>query len=124
MEYTLKLDPKTRDIGFDEEDLLATVDGDDVAVQNVNVNLNTRKGEFLLEETHGTDYARLLGEGERDVMSDTAEEVIRDGVLQEPNVVLITDLQISLDRGRVLRSHVTGELASNSTFTLEASVDG
>lgn len=123
-DYTLKLDPVTRDLLFDANDIMETIEGDDASVQNVNVNLNTWKGEFLLDETHGTDYERILGKFRREVLPNETEEVLRDGVLQEPKVSIINSIDATLSDKRVLNASITGELASESDFDTEVSQNG
>lgn len=118
MDYTLKLDPQTRDIVFDEDGLLATIAGDDATVQNVNVNLNTWMGEFLLDETHGTDYERVLGEPNSFSRSE-GEEIVRDSVLQEPKVAIVSGVDVSIDEKRILHAEVAGELASGAEMSTE-----
>lgn len=123
-DYTLKLDPVTRDLLFDANGIMETIEGDDASVQNVNVNLNTWKGGFLLDETHGTDYARILSKFRREVLPNETEEVLRDGVLQEPKVSIINSIDATLSDQRVLNAYITGELASETDFDTEVSQNG
>lgn len=118
-EFTLKLDPATRDLSFDESGSMDLVEGDDVYAQNVNNTLNTWLGEFRLDETHGTDYARVLAQDNYSVADGEAEEVIRDGILQEPGISLINTIEVAIGPGRVLSASFSGEFISGETITLE-----
>lgn len=117
-EFTLKIDAKTRDLIFDEDGMLEIVEGDDVYVQNVDNTLNTRLGEFFLDETHGTDFDRILDNNFSDVW-DEAEEVVRDAILQEPQISLINTISVSVQANRALSVSFTGELASGETISME-----
>lgn len=116
--YTLKLDPQSRDLLFDENGVMETLEGDAATTQNVENTLLAWKGEFLLEQTHGTPYDRILGKGYYDVSHGEAEEVIRDGVLQEHRVAVITQMAISLS-DRVLSGRFSGALQDGTAFHLE-----
>ena len=122
MEYTLKLNPETRDVIFDDDGILETIEGDDVPVQNVNVNLNTWQGEFQLDETHGTAYKRVMGEPNSFSRSE-GEEIIRESVLQEPNVAIVNGVDVSIDEKRTMNTYVTGELASGAEMSTGVSKD-
>lgn len=117
-EYTLKLDPETHDLVFDESGVMVTVEGDEATAQNVAVTLGTWEGEFLLDRTHGTPYQRVLGQDNAQVMEGDAEAVIREGILQEPGVVIIKEISAEI-AGRTLLASFTGELAGGSEIVME-----
>lgn len=119
MEFTLKLHPDTRDLIFDAAGIMQTVEGDNAAAQNVDVVLSTWLGEFFLDETHGTDYGRILSQDHYDVLDGEAEEVVRDGILQEPQMSMITSVDVSIRDKRTLVVGFTGELASGTIITRE-----
>ena len=47
--YTLKIDPESRDITFDADGMMETVSGDDTTAQAVRLTLQTWLGEFALD---------------------------------------------------------------------------
>ena len=117
-EFTMKLDPDTRDLVFDNSGIMATVEDDDAYTQNVRLALDAWLGEFILDETHGTDYSRILAQDDS-VADSEAEEVIRDGILQEPQVSLVNTISAVMAPGRVLTIGFTGELQSGEAISLE-----
>ena len=119
MDYTLMIDPNTKDLVFDDGGLMATVDGDDAYTQNVRLTLDTWRGEFLLDETHGTDYARILMQDDPDLTTGEIEEIINDAILQEPQVSLVSTISATMEPGRILTISFAGELQSGSAISLE-----
>lgn len=122
-QYTLKLDPVTRDLVFDADGLLETIEGDEATAQNVDNTLRTWKGEFLLEESHGTDYDRILGKDSYDILSNgDADAVLREGILQETRVAVIRSLELAVT-DRVLTGTFHGELEDGSPIDMEVLKD-
>jgi len=125
MEYTLKLDPETRDILFDEDGLLETIEGDAVYAQNTLNTLLTWKGEFMLDETHGTDYDRVLAQDYSDIAGGQADDVYREAIFQEDHIAVINDLSVSFvaerseHDSRMLEVSFHGELTSGSPISME-----
>lgn len=113
-EFTLKLDPETRDICFDADGMLEIIDGAAVYAQNVRNNLNTWKGEFLLDETHGTDYDRILA---RD-FGDISDDVYRESIFQEPMMAVINSLTTQRN-SRDLEVSFKGELVGGKLLEME-----
>ena len=54
-QFTLRIDPTTRDITFDDAGIMQTVAGDEATAQNVRLTLDVWRGEFPFDPTHGTD---------------------------------------------------------------------
>lgn len=108
--FTLKLELEndTRDILFDEGGLLETIEGDAATAQNVTNTLNAWKKEFILDETHGTDYDRILSQDYYDVSGGEAEEVYREAIFQETRVSVLKTLEVDV-----------GSRASEASFTAE-----
>lgn len=119
IEFTLKLDPVTRDLMFDGNGIMLTVEGDEATAQNITNTLNTWLGEFMLDETHGTDYELILGDNYFDATDDEVKEIIRDAILQEPQVTLIKSINVERGESRTLTFGFDGELASGSSISLE-----
>lgn len=84
--YTLKIDPESRDITFDADGMMETVSGDDTTAQAVRLTLQTWLGEFALVPSHGTDYEAIMGKKPKDLTEDEIPEVIRAAIFQEPEV--------------------------------------
>ena len=114
--YTLKIDPETRDLCLDDAGMLELVDGDATSAQAVRLTMEAWKGEFPFDPTHGTDYTRIAGKKARELAEDEVPEVIRDAVLQETTVSVEYNLS-----GRSLEVSVTGTLTTGGVITTEVS---
>lgn len=115
---TLRIDPDTRDLIFDESGCFEEVNGSDAIVQNVRHALLTWKNEFFADTTHGTDYERIFGLSQNDVDEDDVKEVIREAIFQEPNVVQIESMVVSYDK-RSVSVTFSAELKDGDEITLE-----
>lgn len=120
--WTLKIDPDSRDIILDDAGVLETVSGDETTAQAVRLTLEVYKGEFPFDPTHGTEYKRIMGRKRRDLEDDEVPEVIRDAVFQEPQVAEVSSVEYELE-GRALGISVTGRLQSGRTITTEVSTE-
>ena len=120
--WTLKIDPDSRDIILDDAGVLETVSGDETTAQAVRLTLEVYKGEFPFDPTHGTEYKRRMGRKRRDLEDDEVPEVIRDAVFQEPQVAEVSSVEYELE-GRALGISVTGRLQSGRTITTEVSTE-
>lgn len=118
--YTLKIDPETRDLCLDDAGVLELVDGDTTSAQAVRLTLEAWKGEFPFDPTHGTDYTRIAGKKARELAEDEVPEVIRDAVLQETTVSEVDSVEYNLS-GRSLEVSVTGTLTTGGVITTEVS---
>ena len=56
----MKIDEESRDLVFDSEGKLETIEGDDTTVQAVRLTLEVYKEEFPLDVTHGSEYDRMM----------------------------------------------------------------
>lgn len=115
---TLKIDPETRDLVFDENGSLEMIYGDDTTVQNVRHTLLAWTGEFFADEEHGTDYEQIMGKNENDIESGDIEEVIRDAVFQEPDVSSVDSITSSYEK-RSVSVGVEMTLDDGETVNLE-----
>lgn len=120
--YTLKIDPDTRDLCFDDEGIMETVAGDATSAQNVRLTLCAWKEEFPLVPSHGTDYARIMGKKPCELEDDEIPEVIREAVFQEPTVAEVDGVDYSLD-GRALSVTFNGQLVNGDSITSEVSIE-
>ena len=120
--FTLKIDPTTRDIAFDEEGIMETVAGDDAIAQNVRLTLEVWRGEFPFDPTHGTDYERIMGKKPHELEEDEVAEVIRDAAFQEPEVEEIEKVDYTLE-GRSLGISFAGRLSNGNTITTEVNME-
>ena len=120
-DFTLRIDPQTRDIVFDEDGMLETISGDEATAQAVRQTLLVYKGEFPLVPSHGTDYEKIMGKKPNELEDDEVPEVIREGVFQEPEVTEVDGVEINI-AGRSMDISVSGRLASGNTITSEVSV--
>lgn len=120
--WTLKIDPDSRDIILDDAGVLETVSGDETTAQAVRLTLEVYKGEFPFDPTHGTEHKRIMGRKRRDLEEDEVPEVIRAAVFQEPQVAEVSSVEYELE-GRGLEISVTGRLQSGRTITTEVSAE-
>lgn len=118
--YTLKIDPRSRDLVLDDDGMMELVDGDNSSAQAVRLTLEAWKGEFPFDPTHGTEYDRIAGKKARELSEDEVPEVIRDAVLQETTVSEVDTVEYNLS-GRSLNVSVTGTLATGGVITTEVS---
>jgi len=118
--FTLKLELEndTRDIMFDEDGLLETIEGDAATAQNITNTLNAWKPEFILDETHGTEYDRILSHDYYDVSGGEAEEAYREAILQENRVSIIKNLEVPVG-DRAAEATFEAELASGTLIRKE-----
>lgn len=116
--YTLKIDPSTRDLVLDDAGMLELVDGDASSAQAVRLTLEAWKGEFPFDPTHGTEYDRIAGKKARELSEDEVPEVIRDAVLQETTVSQVDTVEYDLS-GRILGVSVTGTLITGGVIKTE-----
>ena len=92
---TLLIDPETRDLVLDEDGHFQKIFDRDTTVQNVRHALLTWKAEFFADETHGTDYERILGVNQNDVDEEEIKEIMREAIFQEPDVSRIDSMTVS-----------------------------
>jgi len=115
--YTLKIDPESRDITFDADGMMETVSGDDTTAQAVRLTLQTWLGEFALVPSHGTDYEAIMGKKPKDLTEDEIPEVIRAAIFQEVEEVNYTQT------GRALDISFVGRLANGNTISAEVTMN-
>ncbi len=115
------IDPDTRDLVFDGEGILATLEGDEASAQRVRMALGAWKGDFPLVPEHGADYGRILGQPADE---DAADEVVREAIFQEERVASLDTLDMSVDGGRGLMVSFSGCLDDGQRIDMEVSVDG
>lgn len=115
---TLLIDPDTRDLVFDENGHFSKIYDRDTTVQNVRHALLTWKAEFFADETHGTDYERILGVNQNELEEDEIKEVIREAIFQEPDVSRIDSMSVTLER-RSITVVFSATLVDGETIALE-----
>ena len=120
-DFTLRIDPQTRDIVFDEDGMLETISGDEATAQAVRQTLLVYKGEFPLVPSHGKKKKKIMGKKPNELEDDEVPEVIREGVFQEPEVTEVDGVEFNI-AGRSMDISVSGRLASGNTITSEVSV--
>lgn len=117
--YTLKIDPKTRDLVLDGEGMMETICGSETSAQNVRLTLQAWRGEFPFVPSHGTEYDRIMGKKPRELDEDEVPEVVRDAVFQEPAVEEVQEVTYNHLEGRGLEVAVVGRLADGETINAE-----
>ena len=109
----MKIDEESRDLVFDSEGKLETIEGDDTTVQAVRLTLEVYKEEFPLDVTHGTDYDRIMGQ--------PISRLPKDEIQEEPQVSQIDQLELS-ETERTLKVAFVGMLQSGKVIKTEAEV--
>ncbi len=115
---TLLIDPETRDLVLDENGSFKKIYGTDTVVQNVRHVLLTWKAEFFADETHGTDYERIMGRNQNDIDENEIKEIIREAIFQEPAVSWIETLDVSYSE-REITVQFTAALSNGEKIGLE-----
>lgn len=118
---TLLIDPETRDLVFDEAGSFKKIYDADTTVQNVRHALLTWKAEFFADETHGTDYERIMGVRQNDIDQSEIEEIIREAVFQEPDVSRVDALTVSYEK-RSISVEISAVLTSGEKIRLGVTV--
>lgn len=93
---TLRIDPETRDLVLDENGDMEQIYGDETTAQSVRLTLQTWKGEFFLDTTHGTEYDRILGKKPHELPQDEVGEVLREAIFQETDVAQVDDVSAEI----------------------------
>ena len=114
----LKLDPESRDLCFDADGIMDQLEDGEAIAQNIRNNLNTWKGEFELDTSHGTAWERIVGQHSSGI-EDEADDVLRASIFQEPHVREIESLT-PLVEGRKIGAEFYGTLYDGSTVRVEA----
>lgn len=114
----LKLDPENRDICFNADGIMEHLEDGEAIAQNIRNNLNTWKGEFELDPSHGTEWERIVGQPESGI-EDEADDVLRTSIFQEPYVREIESLTPIVE-GRKIGAEFYGTLYDGSTVRVEA----
>lgn len=115
---TLLIDPETRDLVFDEGGNFKKIFDADTTVQNVRHALLTWKAEFFADRVHGTDYERVMGVNQNDLEDGEVEEVIREAVFQEPDVLRIDEIKLSYEK-RSITAAISAVLTNDEKINLE-----
>lgn len=115
---TLLIDPETRDLVFDGDGSFKKLYGPDTTMQNVRHALLTWKAEFFADETHGTDYERIVGKNQNEIDDDEIEEIIREAVFQEPDVSRVDSVSVVYDN-RSITATISAVLADGNDVVLE-----
>lgn len=115
---TLLIDPETRDLVFDIEGNIVKIYDKDTTVQNVRHALVTWKAEFFADETHGTDYERIMEKNVNMVDVSEVKEVLREAIFQEPDVQWIDNLDIAFD-GRNVNASFVATLFNGEIIEME-----
>ena len=117
---TLRIDPETRDLVFDENGNFELIADTDALIQNVRPTLLTWKAEFFADESHGTDYEQIMGLSQNEVQAEDSpvKEVIREAVFQEPNVSRINSITTEFEN-RTITVTLSATLVSGEEIYLE-----
>lgn len=115
---TLRIDPETRDLVFDETGSFQKIYGTETIVQNVRHALVTWKQEFFADLEHGTDYERVVGTNQNEIDGEEIKEIIREAIFQEPDVSRVDELIVFYD-GRGVSAEFSATLVNDEQIRLE-----
>ena len=115
---TLLIDPETRDLVFDEGGHFKKIYDEDTVVQNVRHALVTWKAEFFADETHGTDYERIVGKNQNEVDMSEVKDVLREAIFQEPYVQRVDSLEVTYEN-RSITALFQGTMINGEKVRLE-----
>lgn len=115
---TLLIDPDTRDLVFDDTGSFKKIYETDTVVQNVRHTLIAWKAEFFADESHGTDYERIMGKNQNELDDGEIEEVIREAVFQETEVSRIEGITVEYEN-RLVTVTVHAVLNDEEMITVE-----
>lgn len=115
---TLQIDTETQDLVFDADGSFQKIYKEDTIVQNVRHALLAWKAEFFADETHGTDYERIIGKNQNELDDGEIEEVIREAVFQEPSVTRIDSVTYTYE-ARTITVYVSAVLENGNKISLE-----
>lgn len=88
---TLQIDAETHDLIFDSSGNLCMISDHETSAQCVRLTLECFLGEWFLDETHGTEYQKIIENTESE-----ADDILRRAVYQEPDVRSIDSIDISV----------------------------
>ena len=120
--YTLRIDPESRDITFDTDGMMETVAGDDTTAQAVRLTLQTWLGEFALVPSHGPNYEAIMGKKPKDLTEDEIPEVVRAAIFQEPEVEEVEEVTYT-QAGRSLDIFFVGRLSNGNIISSEVTMN-
>jgi len=117
--WTLYIDPDTRDLVLDDDGNIVTIAGHETTAQAVRLTLSVWKGEWPLDLDHGTDYERIMGKKPIELEEDEREEVLREAIFQEGAVVEIEELNITTKEKRGIAVEFIGTLDDGAKISTE-----
>jgi len=121
---TLLIDKNTRDIVFDADGMMVLIHDNETVAQNIRNILLTWRGEFFLDENHGTDYESVMGQVPTAELFELAKETIRDAVFQEPTVQQVDNIKVEYtSENRQITASFSGVLIDGSSISIEVTTD-
>ncbi len=115
---TLFIDPETHDLVFDDNGDFAMIHGGETSAQCVRLTLEVYKGEWFLDERHGTDYPRIFADSPPE--DAEVKDIVRAAIYQESDVQHIDTLDVKRElTSRRLGVNFTGRLQSEQSISVE-----
>lgn len=122
--YTLRIDPDTFDLTFDDAGEFNLVHGDDTIAQCVRLTLQAYLGDFPLVPAHGTDWPRVLGQRVSHLNDGEVEEVARAAIFQETQIAYIPEISVAVADKRGIDIDFTASLRGGRVMALEVNTRG
>jgi phage baseplate assembly protein W len=109
------------DLIFDSNRELSMIEGLDEIAQSLFIIVQTRLGEFYLDETVGTDHSALLA---KQFDEDAAHDAIVEALMEDNRVEEVTDIQFT-QTGRTLGVSFSVQTTTGDPVTVNnVSIDG
>lgn len=115
---TLRIDPASRDLVLDDDGFMEQIFDEEATAQCVRLTLQTWKGEFFLDTTHGTEYDRVLGKKPHELPQDETGEVLREAIFQETDVEQVDDVDADIGE-KTVGAAFNAKLSSGKTISME-----
>lgn len=111
----LKLDEITHDLTIVSDDLQLT----SLITQRLTQILKLWRGDWFLDESLGVPWLDILGQRPDEKLT---AEIIRDAVMQDPDVVNVSDIRLTVDEERAARVTMTVQTRDAGRETIEVQI--
>jgi phage baseplate assembly protein W len=114
--YTFKIDESTNDLKFDGSNNLELVSNEDEVNQSTRILLNTRKGEWFLNEIFGLDFEPFQN---KEVDEEEIRLAIFEALEYDERISEITELNVSFNN--ITRALTVNFIANATTEVITIS---
>jgi hypothetical protein len=115
---TLFIDDDTQDLRFTPEGEMELIYGNETTAQCVRLTLEAYLKDFFLDESHGTEWTRVLGRKMSELSDAELDSVLRAAILQETDISFIVSMSFERQY-RGISVTFTAQLRNGGEVTLE-----